>query len=69
MEVTLSKVIQCCPGCSVKMSAVRTGVCLSWGFGREWMVWPAELPGNNDDLGTETCSSASWGGRGFLSGY
>lgn len=31
MEVTLSKVIQCCPGCSVKMSAVRTGVCLSWG--------------------------------------
>lgn len=25
------------------------------------MIWPAELPGNNDDLGTETRSSARWG--------
>lgn len=64
VEVTLSKVIQCCPGCSVETSAVRTGVCVwAGGLGREWMVWPAELLGNNDNLPTKTCSSARWGNR------
>lgn len=39
------------------------------GFEESVMVWLAELPRSNDDLGTKIRSSARWGGRGFLSGY
>ena len=67
MEVTLSKVIQCCPECQCK-NVYSENRCVSemGSFEESVVFWVAELPRSNDNLGTKIRSVARCRGKRFL---